>query len=208
MSTSKDIIYVIIIILFLVFLYHYIINRKKYKIEKFQNYNNNCPNVLIEKDGKIFLLNTKKVQVPGVNPIVFENLEDYTEFLAWQRHAGIRCPVLYLQKTNNAQGVDEYKIRPNIYEKGGGLPSVINTNTLLYDATRNDPPYNQHNYPGYDPTSQYVGAKTPLDKMNANENKLLISPDPMNSNWGGAAFTQALIDKGYYKGNEVSLYVP
>ena len=44
--------------------------------------------------------------------------------------------------------------------------------------------------------------------MNINDKGLLISPDPMNDNWGGSLFTQKLIDKGYYKGNEVSLYVP
>ena len=27
----------------------------------------------------------------------FNNLEEYTEFLEWQRGAGIRCPVLYVQ---------------------------------------------------------------------------------------------------------------
>ena len=29
-----------------------------------------------------------------------------------------------------------------------------------------------------------------------------VSPDPMNPNWGGAAYTQSLVDKGYYKENE------
>lgn len=35
-----------------------------------------CPNLLIQKDGKIYLTNTKEKEVPGVNPIVFDNLEE------------------------------------------------------------------------------------------------------------------------------------
>jgi hypothetical protein len=30
----------------------------------------------------------------------------------------------------------------------------------------------------------------------------------MDPNWGGAEYTQALTDSGYYKDNEVNIYVP
>jgi len=200
--------YSIIILLFILFMYYYVVNGKTSMIEKFQNMNSSCPNVLIEKDGKFYLMNSNKQQIPGVNPIVFENLEEYVEFIEWQRHMGIRCPVLYLQKSNNAQGENEFKIRPNVLDKCGGLPSVQLTNNLLVDATRDDMPYNINSYPGFDASSYYVGKTTPLDEMNINDKELLISPDPMNDNWGGNLFTQKLIDKGYYKGNEVSINVP
>lgn len=200
--------YSIVIFLFILFMYYYVINRKKSMIEQFENINSSCPNVLIEKDGKFYLMNSKKQQIPGVNPIIFENLEDYVEFLQWQRHMGILCPVLYLQKTNNAQGENELKIRPNVLDKCGGLPSVQLTNNLLVDASHDDKPYNKNSYPGFDPTSYYVGETTPLDEMNNNDKKILISADPMNPNWGGNLFTQKLIDKGYYKGNEVNIFVP
>jgi len=200
--------YSVVLLLFVLFMYYYAMNGKTPIIEKFQNINSSCPDVLIEKDGKFYLLNSKKQQIPGVNPIVFDNLEDYTEFLDWQRHVGIRCPVLYLQKTNNPQGENELKIRPNVLEKQCGLPPVQLTSNLLVDATRNDQPYNKNSYPGFDPSSYYIGKTTPLDQMNINDKGLLISGDPMNDNWGGSLFTQKLIDKGYYKGNEVSIYVP
>ena len=64
--------YSVIIILFIVFLYYYVVNRKSSMIEQFKNINSSCPNILIEKDGKFYLLNSKKQEVPGVNPIVFE----------------------------------------------------------------------------------------------------------------------------------------
>jgi hypothetical protein len=70
--------------------------------------------------------------------------------------------------------------------------------------------------PSYDQTDYYVGTTTPLDKMNNNqnsvqdENMLYAGPsaNPMDSNWGGANYTQGLIDKGYYADNEVSIAIP
>jgi hypothetical protein len=204
-----------------------------------------CPNLLIQKGSRFYLYNSKIAQVPGVNPVEFENLEDYTEFLDWQRSQGIRCPVLYLQHSYDAQGNSVYKVRPSVSEPQGGLPpssssnfisnpsiqgntapsigsslgnliteQEANTNvalppnpTLLVDATRNDPPYNKNSYPAYDESSYYIGTTTPLDKMSPTS-KGQVSPDPMDPNWGGAAYTQELVDKGYYKENEVSLYIP
>jgi hypothetical protein len=192
-----------------------------------------CPNLLIQKGSKFYLYNSKIAQVPGVNPVEFNNLEDYTEFLDWQRSQNIRCPVLYLQETYDAQGNRVYKSRPSVSEPQAGLPPsaaapvgiasqvtpMMETSlepvgedaypnpTLLVDATRNDPPYNQNSYPAYDQTSYYIGTTTPLDQMNMKQEKAPISPDPMDPNWGGSAYTEDLVEKGYYKSNEVSLYV-
>jgi len=150
-------------------------------------------------------------KVPGVNPVEFDNLEEYTEFLDWQRSQGIRCPVLYLQQSYDAQGNEVYKSRPGVSEQQGGLPPSGPTYpnpTLLVDATQNDPPYNINSMPSYDNTSYYVGTTTPLDKMNQQKENLLYSDDPMDPNWGGIEYTQNLVDQGYYKDNEVSINVP
>jgi hypothetical protein len=126
---------------------------------------------LIQKGSKIYLYNSNLTQVPGVNPIEFDNLEDYTLFLEWQRSKGIRCPVLYLQSSYDAQGNSVYKMRPNILDPQAGLPPVVSEEvlpnpTLLVDSTRNDPPYNKGSYPSHDQTSYYIGTTTPLDMMN------------------------------------------
>lgn len=192
-----------------------------------------CPDLLIQKGSNFFLYNSKLAQVPGVNPIEFENLEDYTEFLDWQRSQGIRCPVLYLQQTYDAQGNRVYKARPSVSEPQAGLPpssaapigiasqvspiaepslepvgdQAYPNPTLLVDATRNDPPYNTNSYPAYDQTDYYVGRTTPLDGMDIKQEKAQVSANPMDPNWGGSKYTQSLVDKGYYKANDVSLYV-
>jgi hypothetical protein len=88
-----------------------------------------------------------------------------------------------------------------------GEPAYPNP-TLLVDATRNDPPYNQGSYPAYDQTSYYIGTTTPLDMMDVQQEKMPVSANPMDPNWGGSAYTQSLVDKGYYKQNEVDIYIP
>lgn len=222
-------IWIFFLIIFIIYYAIYSINK-----EGFTNENKNelrCPNLLVQKHSKFFLYNTKLAEVPGVNPIVFDNLEDYTEFIDWQRAQGIRCPILYLQHTYDAQGKSVYKSRPSIHEPQGGLqPSdkmplsvassgniiMESTNkevlypnpTLLVDATRNDPPYNKNSYPAYDNTSYYIGTTTPLDEMDINQRKQPISPNAMHENWGGATYTQSLVDKGYYKNNNVYIPVP
>jgi hypothetical protein len=204
------------IVVFLVGLFFYARCADPAYMEGLTNNNNNtspsarCPNLLIQKDAKFYLYNSKLAKVPGVNPIEFDNLEDYTEFLQWQQAQGIRCPVLYLQQTFNAQGEPCYTARPGVTEPQGGLPPCgpkYPNPTLLYDATRNDPPYNKNSYPAFDQSSQYVGTTTPLDAMNYEQENKGISPNPMDENWGGASYTQSLVDQGYYKDNEVSIAI-
>ena len=180
------------------------------------NNESRCPDMLIQHDKNFYLYNSKLAKIPGVNPVKFNNLEDYVEFLNWQRSQGIRCPVLYLQKTYDAQGNPVYKVRPSVTEPQGGLPSIISHNiipknpnpTLLIDATQNDKPYNKNSYPSFDASSYYVGTSTPLDTIKQQNENMLYSPDPMDENWGGAEYTQSLVDQGVYAGNEVKLYTP
>jgi hypothetical protein len=109
-----------------------------------------CPNVLIADGNEIQLRNTHLAEIPGVNPIIFHNLEEYTEFVRWQRSKGLPCPVLFLRKSYNAQNEPVYVQQPT---------------TLLYDANRDDPPYNTNSYPGMDQMNQTIGLNTPLDSM-------------------------------------------
>lgn len=211
-----------------------------------------CPNMLIQKGSAFYLYNTKLAEVPGVNPVMFNNLEEYVEFLDWQRSQGIRCPVLYLQEIYDSQGNATYKVRPCVSDLQGGLPPTtasLDANvtqfpsspgiptgqmqgshvqpsippqqlaidasnrypnlerTLLIDATTNDPPYNQNHYPSYDESNFYSGKVTPLDQLDIITESKPISPNPMDPNWGGAEYTQYLIDSKYYKDNQVKIQI-
>lgn len=234
-----------------------------------------CANILFQRGSDFFLYNSNLATIPGVNPLQFNNLEEYVEFTEWQRRQGIKCPVLYVQEAYDTQGNTVYKARPSPTDMHGGLPDLIlnnghsnnnvmpmpmanpimqmdntmmpnphmsgmpigspnyampmsagdrntkdnfnmpdtsnimpprNDTSLLLDAGQDDKPYNKNSYPGFDGNNQYIGLDTPLDKM-FNEAKGGVSPNQMDPNWGGAKYTESLVKSGYYKDNEVSLYV-
>lgn len=181
---------------------------------------NSCPNLLIRKGKDLFLYNSKHAKIPGVNPIKFNNLEEYVEFTKWQRSQGIKCPVLYYQPTINTQGNMVYQNYPDPDPMSdvtnSGIPEDFDPNQFmlnnsetydkLVDSNRDDPPYNQNGYPGYDQNNQYIGSNTPLDKMTHEKGQL--SANPMDNNWGGLSYTQSQIDKGVYNEDNVSIYIP
>ena len=209
----------IIIIVFLLGLY-FVCSYPTYEaFEKMNKKGYRCANILLQRGTDFFLYNSNLAEVPGVNPLQFKNLEEYVEFTQWQRRQGIKCPILYVQEAYDTQGKTVYKARPSPTNMQGGLPDLVVTNTKqeyrmpndsdeskLLDAGQDDQPYNTNSYPGFDGNNQYIGLETPLDKMYI-EAKGSVSPNPMDTNWGGAKYTQSLVDSGYYKDNEVNLYI-
>jgi hypothetical protein len=148
-----------------------------------------CPNILVQSGDEILLKNTNLADIPGVNPIIFHNLEEYTEFVDWQHSQGIQCPILFLQKTYSTQNEPIYKIKP--------IPKHLS------DASRNDPPYNKNSYPGMDPTNQDIGNYTMLDKYGEVGEEQPQSANAMDPNWGGVKYTVQQIKAGVYKDDEI-----
>lgn len=212
----------IILILFAIFTY-FVLNYtsadfKEALTMSSSNEDTKCPDILIQKGAQLYLYNSKKTMVPGVNPVTFNNLEEYAEFLQWQRSTGLLCPVLFLQQSIDAQGGESYRIRPGPMDLQGGLPPSRVGNrsapplmmppvTKLLDASRDDPPYNINSYPGYDASNVDQGEFTPDMMLDYITQSTGLSPNPMDPNWGGADFTQGLIDSGYYDDNNVSIAV-
>ena len=61
---------------------------------------------------------------------------------------------------------------------------------------------------GFDPTNQYVGKYTILDKIHDStktQNSNGLSDNPMDPNWGGAVFTNKQIQSGKYTGDLVEV---
>lgn len=180
-------------------------NKPKQLIEPFI-FNRRCPNILLQHGTDIFLFNSRLARIPGRNPIRFNNLNEYVQYLRWERSQGKKCPVLFLQHTYDAQGNETFVQRTSPFNLEGGniqIPIVRNEEmrSLLINATRNNPPFNENLFPGFDPKNQYEGLITPLDKMFHSDK--LVSANPMDTNWGGVEFTKSLIDDGYYADNEV-----
>jgi len=198
---------------------------------------NQCPDLLIRKGSGLALYNTKAPMIEGTNPILFNTLDDYIYYVKVQKYKlNIHCPILYLQEENNAQGQDVYRVRPGPFNLQGGSPVVESTSnffngslgpytgsvdqpvgqpsdnrdiTVPYiDASRENKPYNQNNYPGFDPYGQFVGQYTTIDKIhdstetgNPDSN---LSDNPMDSNWGGVQFTHEKVATGKYDDNIVT----
>ena len=199
-----------IIIFFFLGFYYYVNYGKVY--ESMENNNNNnsnhrCPNMLIEKDGVILLYNSNLATVPGVNPIQFNSLDEYSDFINWQNGQNIHCPVLYLQYSTDTQNNDLIQIKPSIFENQGGLPnnpiSIMNKennfeeNKILDANLDNNKIFNSGSYKGFDSMNQNIGLDTPLDKMFHELNNK--SANPMDPHWGGKDYTYSKIEAGDYK---------
>lgn len=71
-----------------------------------------CPTLLIKRGNKVMLFNKNVPETPGENPIFFDNLEQYIQYVKKQRELyNQSCPVLFLQEEVNAQGENVYKMR-------------------------------------------------------------------------------------------------
>lgn len=201
-----------IIIIFLLGLY-YVTNYSNENI--FETFDNKasykCPNMLFKRGNNFFLYNSKIAKVPGVNPIQFKTLEEYTEFVEWQKGQGINCPVLYLEYSYDTQGNEVYKTKTNPFNQANVLlPNQYvglhpNGVSDILDANRDDPNFNQDYPPGYDEQDQYIGLETPMDKIYNSKDP--ISVNPMDPNWGGNAFTSNAVKSGMFKGNEVKIQI-
>ena len=195
----------LIITSFMVLGLYYYINSYKYYETLENNTNNQCPNMLIEKDGKYHLYNSKKKLASGVNPITFNNLEEYTKFVEWQNNKNISCPILYLQYSTDAQNNELIQVKSSIFENEGGLPSK-NKNFLtneseeneILDATKdNNDIFNTNMYNGFDSQNQDIGLDTPLDKIfHQPGNK---SVNPMDPHWGGKNYTLDAVNRGDFE---------
>ena len=164
-----------------------------------------CPNILIQHGNEIFLYNSKVEKVPGVNPIRFKSLEDYSEFMDWLQGRGIRCPILFLQFSYDAQGNAVYKMRPSPVDLQGGLSPNVPYSPApaalvqMMDASRDNPPFNNEMYSGFDPLNFNMGDYTTQDaEFRAKELTMKYSDNPMDSNWGGKQFSESVVASGAY----------
>jgi hypothetical protein len=174
-----------------------------------------CPDLLIKSGNAILLYNSKKPEVPGVNPLPFYNLDEYINYLEIQKRKGIHCPVLFLQEEVNTQGNTVYRIRPDIFQPQGGLthsqqifnktiPDIQRNAVPIINANQDNPPWNTGGYHEFDPMGLHIGQYTVLDAIHDSTYKgQSLSENPMDSNWGGVLYTKDAVDSGKYKENEV-----
>lgn len=135
-----------------------------------------CPTTMIKDGQKILLYNPKLAKVPGVNPIQLNSLEDYEEYVQWQRGNKLHCPILHLEKVFDTQGGEMYQISSSFDTENcnGGLnhnlPAMKQKPDIgkIMDASIEHPPYNANQFPSYDPTDQDIGRPNTIDSYTFN----------------------------------------
>jgi hypothetical protein len=123
----------------------------------------------------------------------------------WLQGRGIRCPVLFLQFSYDAQGQAVYKMRPSPTDLQGGLspntpyspaPAAL---VQMMDASRDNPPFNNQMYDGFDPLNFNMGDYTPQDAaFREKELTMKYSDNPMDANWGGIRYSESAVASGIY----------
>jgi len=162
-----------------------------------------CPNTLIRKGKELHLIYNNKPEIAGINPVKFDNLEEYAEFVKYQKKIGKSCPVLYLQETETTQGkkglrVLDDPIDPSVGLRSVGPPQLINPDPqFIPDSRKDQNKYNTNMLTGYDPEEQNIGVQTPMDRIVDGGSQ---SANPMDNNWGGHKTTWNAVKKGRYKG--------
>lgn len=148
-----------------------------------------CPDLLIQKGTKLYLYNTRQEEKEGVNPVIFNTLDEYTAY----RTEADKCPILFLKQENNTQGKDVYRL----VVPGTGAEGTPENPVQIMDASR-DNGFNQNLYAGFDPHGMHVGQYTELDARHDSTENAERSDNPMDTNWGGVLYTQSAVDSGKY----------
>ena len=148
----------------------------------------NCPDVLVQNGDGLQLLNSNKAKIPGVNPVKFNNLEEYVEFLQWQNGVGIKCPVLYFEKHYDVQGSEIYKIKDSPFDNIDLPENKKMPISDIIDANKNGKD-NLH-YQGFDKDNQYIGQFNKLDKFFESDCKKK-SINPMHTCWVGEGISKS-----------------
>lgn len=91
---------VFIILIFLLIFFIYILQKR----ENFANYE--CPSSLIKLSGKILAYynsvgpSHEVKNMIGINPVVFNSLDEYKKYINYQNAKGINCPILNIKHKN------------------------------------------------------------------------------------------------------------
>lgn len=131
-NNMKKLVLFLIIVFFLWGIYFMV----KRPIEPFVS--GKCPTTLIKDGNHFFVYDPSMAKVPGVNPIQFKDLEEYKEYVDWQRKSNLNCPILHLEKVFAADGSHMYEIRQNFLESEDcGLQPKLVTDVFFPNYTHN-----------------------------------------------------------------------
>ena len=153
-----------ILILVLVFLLLYL-----YVME---NSNEFCYDLIEKKNNRYHVYNSKRELIPGLNPLIFDNLEDYKKYMEWKQDNGSDCPAIYFDRKYTTQNKLGYQLAKNpVSVSVFTLPPKDNTSIIKdngdirysRDLFNSELVLSKSHYPGFDPTDQDIGKKNKID---------------------------------------------
>lgn len=173
-------------------------------------YNQKCPVLFLQEEVNAQGENVYRLRETessgNVDPILLGSIQDYflSKTNVMPKFGPPTDPQAFNKPpTNNGISLDNYgvSVEQLTQEEVSQHPPLVE----YKDANRDNKPYNQ-GYHGFDPTNQYVGQYTVLDKIHdstMSENKDGLSNNPMDPNWGGVVFTADKVASGIYDENNV-----
>lgn len=117
-----------------------------------------CPTTMIKNGEHIMVYNPRMAKIPGVNPIILNDLEDYKEYVRWQKKNRLNCPILHLEKVFDTQGQEMYEIKPSFDTT---IPvGALNHSMPVIREHPKSPDSVSPFLPGFDPYNQTVGSSS------------------------------------------------
>ena len=167
--------------------------------------NHGCPDLLVLDNGEYKLYFSTAKEVDGVNPRVFYSLDEYTRYQKKQDDEQDRAcpPPLFSRAEIDAQGNQVFRFYPTPHNIEGGLPPLpleVHNNRIpipYIDASRENAPYNDNLYAGFDPAGFDQGRFNFVDVIHQsteriNQQKRTPSENPMDPNWGGVEYSMVV----------------
>ncbi len=189
---------IIIITMFLIGLYFTATVKHSDLVEGFtdganQDSKKGCYDLLVKKDGRFYLYNSKVSYVPGVNPIVFNGLAEYGQYMEWEKKHGIKCPILMVEHMIDSQNESKYNLMPKALSDPGEMKMFNGLNAASSSQPLNKPIDNPKIQKFNEVINEYLSDST-ID----GNTTLGKSANAMDSNWGGTDYARKMVDNGHF----------
>ena len=201
--SNKIILRIVLLIVFILGLTFYLksstTNSNPIIKESLKSMSLQCPNLLRE-EGDVIMLYDLTQPGSNINPAVFYNLAEYSQFVEEQQEQGINCPILKLQTDTVGSSIsNNYSIMENDYKneilnKGYrfNYNDDVNNNDVDVDVDIEVEHFDKY----ANKNAEYSQNENTMD---TNE----ISDNPMDTNWGGVQYSAQSLASGKYDGNMV-----
>lgn len=145
----KSIIIVLVLLVFLSGLYVYASGclDTREGLQSIDEKTAKCPNILVQNGDYLELYNSTDTHFEM--PVMFNNLDEYANYLRKQRENGIHCPVMYLQKETDNDGKFVFRMKSTPFNDINNEPFLNKQNKSSNDSLPKFPTNLKNDYAYY-----------------------------------------------------------